>query len=106
MDKTTIYKAIVEKLGMVKEEVWSYEIELIDEVLNLVYMLNSLDNKLDKRSKMAFLLGKKVELWKVKDADFSQHAEVVQKRCEESIGDIVENYPELEELIPSPICWR
>jgi hypothetical protein len=56
MEKTTIYKEIINKLGMVKDEVWSFEIELIDEVLNLIYTLYSMDAKSDKLKTITYLL--------------------------------------------------
>ena len=54
----------------------------------------------------AFRLWKLIKLWQVKDAQFTEVAENTKKEIEVQIGDIVSLYPELEELIPSPICWR
>lgn len=106
MEKTEIYKEIINKLWMVKEEVWWFEIELIDEVLNLIYTLDAADRKNKNLVENAFKLWKLVKLWQVKDAQFTDVAENTKKEIEVQIGDIVENYPELEELIPSPICFR
>jgi len=40
------------------------------------------------------------------DISYGELVESEKRRLETKMGDIVEKYPELEELIPSPICWR
>lgn len=45
MKKLQIYKQMIDKLWMIKDELWSYELEIIDEVIDLIYKLEILDNK-------------------------------------------------------------
>lgn len=61
---------------------------------------------MDDKTRYAFRLWMLVKAWQVKDAQFTEVAENAKKEIEILMGDIVEKYPELEELIPSPICFR
>lgn len=45
MKKLQIYKQMIDKLWMIKDELWSYELEIIDEVIDLIHKLEILDNK-------------------------------------------------------------
>ena len=45
MSRQEIYQKILSNLWIVKEEVWSFEIELIDEVLELISLLATMDRK-------------------------------------------------------------
>lgn len=78
----------------------------IDCIKELIEIYTKSQKQNDKINQNAYNLGALVSLWKVKDAQFTERAEKSKKEIEEKIGDIVEKYPELEELIPSPICWR
>ena len=40
------------------------------------------------------------------EVSYGELVELAKEQIETRIWDIVENHPELEENIPSPICWR
>lgn len=61
---------------------------------------------MDRKIELAFRLWKLVKTWQVKDAQFNEYSEKAKIDIEVLIGDIVKEYPELEDLIPNPICRR
>lgn len=59
----------------------------------------------DKKNNMKKLIDKRFKL----DSENTKYNELVKlkkERLEKLMGDLVEENEELEELIPSPICWR
>ena len=62
--------------------------------------------KTEEKIKAAFKLWRLIQEWRFHNSFFDEIHEKKQIRIEEEIGDIVEKNPELEDLIPYPICWR
>ena len=64
------------------------------------------DTKIDDmKNDMDNLIERWFELHR-EEVSYEELVELAKEQIETRIGDIVENHPELEENIPSPICWR
>lgn len=45
MSRQEIYQKITANLGMMRDEVWSFENELIDEILEMLVLLSVMDRE-------------------------------------------------------------
>ena len=106
-------------IGLYKQDSW-YPInkndlwEILDYIktkknIQVINVSNSDDDKLKQACELWRLIEQWFSLWEVEDEEIRRYTvEEVKRRkeCETKIGDIVEKYPDLEELIPYPIQWR
>ena len=77
----------------------------IDLIKELFAICNWMEKQNEALFKKAFEVWRLVQMYRYTDAQFTEKAEKNLIKIQEKLGDLVEDNPSLEELLPKDISW-